>query len=71
MANQHIIWTPEAIEWMAAAVYSQYIYDPLGRLPHYAELPERLKNKWREIGRQWLDAVIPLLDISKEPPNAE
>jgi hypothetical protein len=54
--------TEKALNWLAAACYSQYLHDPLGRLPHYEELPERLKHKWREIARQWLEALFPLLE---------
>ena len=62
MKNPDIVWTEKAVEWTAAAIYAQYLYDPLGRLPHFEELPERLKTKWKTIAVAWLEAIIPLLE---------
>ncbi len=57
-----IVWTPDAIEWMAAALYATRLSNSIPDLPEYRELPERLKTKWREIGKQWIETIIPMLE---------
>ncbi len=58
----YIVHTPTAIEWLAAAIYATRIGNHSEHAPHFNELPTRLTNKWREIARQWIVEIIPLLE---------
>lgn len=67
MITSRIVLTGEAIDTMASQAYSQYSSeDPLGIFPTFDELPERLKRRWREIGRLWLKSIVDKLSIVQE-----
>lgn len=59
-----IVRVPSAVDWLAAAIYSTRLSNDDPLLPRFDELPDRLKEKFRQLSRDWLDAIIPILEVT-------
>ena len=65
MSDHHVVYSDAALNWMGAALYAVRVGNHTRGVPRWDELPARLREEYREDGRAWLEAVVPLLEVRR------